>query len=247
MTAFRWAQPRSAMIESVSGHLQKLVDERDRDRSLAHRRCDALDVAGTSVAHCEHAGTTRFEKIWRPRERPAGVGEFILRDIRARLDKPFVVDRDAPIQPIRVRYRTGHDENVLNAAGLGQTGLVVTQSHTLEMLISLERHDFRVRLQLNRWTLFDPSNQVPRHGLGETILSYEDVHTPSRGCEIHGRLACGVAASDNEHLLAGAELGFHLRGSIVNAGAFELLQVLDARLSIFRTACNDHRPRYQSG
>src|SRR5258708_3898389 len=146
MTAFRWAQPRSAMIESVSGHLQKLVDERDRDRSLAHRRCDPLDVAGTSVAHCEHAGTTRFEKIRRPRERPAGVGQFILRDIGAGLDKPFIVDRDAPIQPIRIRYRTGHDENVLNAARLRHAGLVVTPSHTLKVPVSLERHDFAVWL-----------------------------------------------------------------------------------------------------
>jgi len=134
------------MIDSVSGRVQKLVDERDRDRSLAHRRCDALDVAGPNVAHCEHAGATRFEKIWRPRERPADVGQFILRDIRARLDKPFVVDRDAPIQPIRIRYRTGHDENVLNAAGLGYAGLVVTSSHTLEVPVSLERHDFAVWL-----------------------------------------------------------------------------------------------------
>src|SRR5260370_19085384 len=118
MIAFRWAQPRSVMIASVSGRVQKLVDERDRDRSLAHRRCDALDVAGTNVAHCEHAGTTRFEKIWRPRERPAGVRQFILRDIRARLDKPFVVDRHAPIQPIRIRFPTGHDENLLNPPSL---------------------------------------------------------------------------------------------------------------------------------
>src|SRR4029077_16945844 len=116
--ASRWAQPRSAMIDSVSGRVQKSVDERDRDRSLAHRRCDALDVAGTNVAHCEHSGTTRFEKIRRPRERPNGLGAFILRDIRTRLDKPFVVNHDAPIQPIRVWYRTGHDEHVLNVAGL---------------------------------------------------------------------------------------------------------------------------------
>src|SRR5258708_24531549 len=99
MIAFRWAQPLSAMIDSVSGRVQTLVDERDRDRSLAHRRCDALDVAGTNVAYCEHPGTTRFEKIWRPRERPAGVGQVILRHIRARLGKPFVVHRDSPIPP----------------------------------------------------------------------------------------------------------------------------------------------------
>src|SRR5713226_6662943 len=179
MIAFRWAQPRSAMIDSVSGRVQKLVDERDGDRSLAHRRCDALDVAGANVAHCEHAGTTRFEKIRRPRERPAGVRHFILRDIRTRLDKSLLIERDTPIQPICVRYCAGHDEDVLNVVDLGRAGLEVTPLHAFEMAVPLEGHNLAVRLQMNRSSLFDPSNKVPRHRPGEIVLADEDVYAPS--------------------------------------------------------------------
>src|SRR5258708_299153 len=65
---------------------------------------------------------------------------------RPRLDHPFACDGDAPINQIVIRDRTGHDENVLNAARLGHAGLVVTPSHTLKVPVSLERHDFAVWL-----------------------------------------------------------------------------------------------------
>ena len=40
--------------------VQRLMDERDRDRSLTDRRRHALDVAGAHVADREHAGRTRL-------------------------------------------------------------------------------------------------------------------------------------------------------------------------------------------
>ena len=77
------------------------MDEGDRDRSLAHCRRHALDIAAPDVADREHAGQTRFEKMGRPGERPMRGGQIFLRQIRPGLDEPFGIERDASIEPLR--------------------------------------------------------------------------------------------------------------------------------------------------
>ena len=75
------------------------MDEGDRDRSFAHRRRHALDIAAPDVADREHSGQTRFEQMGRPGERPTRGGQVFRRQIRPGLDEPFGVERDAAIEP----------------------------------------------------------------------------------------------------------------------------------------------------
>ena len=75
------------------------MDESDRDRALAHRRRDALDIAAAHVADREHSGQTGFEKMRRPGERPTRGGQIVLRQIRPGLDESFGVERDAALEP----------------------------------------------------------------------------------------------------------------------------------------------------
>ena len=46
----------------------------------------------------------------------------------------------------------------------------------------------------------------------------------------HRRLSRGVAAADDDHLLALAELRFHRRGQVVDARALEAGAILDLEL-----------------
>ena len=40
---------------------QQLVDERDRNRSFADRRCDAFDIARANIPRSENTGQTGFQ------------------------------------------------------------------------------------------------------------------------------------------------------------------------------------------
>ena len=61
--------------------------------------------------------------------------------------------------------------------------------------------------------------------------------------EKHRGLARGVAAADDDDLLAGAELRLHRRRGVVHARAFELREVLERRLAVLRARRDDHRAR----
>jgi len=54
--------------------VQYLVHEGDRNRSLPHGGRDALDIATAYVIDGEYAGTTRFEEMRCPRQRPEIAG-----------------------------------------------------------------------------------------------------------------------------------------------------------------------------
>src|ERR1044071_6875400 len=73
---------------------QHLMDEGDRNRTLAHCRRNTLDIAAPYVADGEHSWQTRFEKMRRPGARPMRGSQFILQQIRSRLDETFGIERD---------------------------------------------------------------------------------------------------------------------------------------------------------
>src|SRR2546425_10848509 len=68
---------RSEMSAGSVGHgrprllVQHLVYGRDRDRSLAHGRCHALQAPGPDVADREYPGETGLEEMGSAGERPA--------------------------------------------------------------------------------------------------------------------------------------------------------------------------------
>ena len=61
--------------------------------------------------------------------------------------------------------------------------------------------------------------------------------------EKHRRLARGIAAADDDDLLADAQLRLHRRRAVVHAGAFELREVLERRLAVLGARRDDHRAR----
>src|SRR3954453_3916154 len=114
------------------------MHERNRDRALTDRRGDPLDIAATHIADRENPRAAGFEEIRRPGERPTGSGQNVGAEIRAGLDEAFLVERDAAIQPARVRNRAGHDEEVSNRARLGFAGRRRAPGDALEPTIAVE-------------------------------------------------------------------------------------------------------------
>ena len=73
--------------------------------------------------------------------------------------------------------------------------------------------------------------------------AHEHVHAPGRLREEDRRLAGRVAAADDDHLLAGAELRLHERRAVVHAGALEPRQVRQGQLPVLGARGDDHRAR----
>jgi hypothetical protein len=72
--------------------LQRSMDERNRNRSLAHGRRHPFEIASPHVTDREHAGQTGFEEMRSSSERPMRGGQIILQQIRSRLDEALGIE-----------------------------------------------------------------------------------------------------------------------------------------------------------
>jgi hypothetical protein len=93
------------------------MDERNRDRPLAHCRRHPLDVAGTDVADREHPWQAGLEQVRIAPERPVGGGEVVRRQRRSGLDEAFFVER-----PIRIVLFGGISSGIRVGKGVGAGG-----------------------------------------------------------------------------------------------------------------------------
>src|SRR5438445_12511825 len=140
--------------------VQHLVHSGDRDRSLAHGGCHALQAPGADVADREHPGETRLEQMGSAGERPARGGQVLRQQVRSRLDEPLGVEREAAVQPACAGHRARHGEDMPEAVCLDTSALVVAPAHPLEVTVPLEARDLRVHVTDDGRMVFDAADQV---------------------------------------------------------------------------------------
>src|SRR5713226_1844972 len=109
----------------------------------------------------------------------------------------------------------------------------------LQVLVAFERHHFCPSLESDRRAGFNPGNQISRHGFGEPWPANQQIDVLGDPREEDRCLAGGVSSSDDGHLLAAAQLAFHLRRAVVDADAFELREVRQIQFSILRARRHD--------
>ena len=104
-------------------------------------------------------------------------------------------------------------------------------------------HDLRVRVQLDVRVALDAPDQVAGHAVGQAGRARQHMH--ARGClrQEDGRLSRGVAAADDHDLLVPAQLRFHGRGAVVDAGPFEAGHVGDRQLPVLGARGDDDGAR----
>jgi len=115
--------------------------ESDRDGSLTHCRCNALEATSANIANREYSGQTCFKQMGSASEWPIRGGEILGRQIPSGLDESIPIESNAPLQPMCVWYRASHDEQVAYSASLHRSGCVITPAHALQMITALERRD----------------------------------------------------------------------------------------------------------
>jgi hypothetical protein len=157
--------------------------------------------------------------------------------------RALTYEGDAAVEPSSARVCSRHDEHVTNVLALRRVVVTSAQVYGLEMISTLESRDFGVGMQSDSWILFNAPDQVSRHGVGQAVGSYDHVDVPRRLGEEHGSLPRCIAAANDANLFAGAQLRLDESGSVVDAGTFELRDILERKLAVFRTGRDDDRTR----
>lgn len=139
-----------------------------------------------------------------------------------RLDETFVIEHDAALEPAGVWHGAGHDEHVSHVLYLNAVIRIVAPANAFEMSISFHADELSPGVQEDLRIVFDAPNEVPGHGVCQSVRPNQHVHALDTLCEEYRGLACGIASADNHDLLSDAELRFHRRRGVINAGAREL-------------------------
>src|SRR6202022_4778583 len=97
-----------------------------------------------------------------------------------------------------------------------------------------EGDNLRTGPEVDRGVVLDPTNQISRHGFGESLRPDENMHALRGLRQEYGRLSRRVASAHDHDLLAAAQLRLDRRRAVIHPRAFETLQVLDAQFPISR-------------
>src|SRR5262249_32386931 len=91
--------------------------------------------------------------------------------------------------------------------------------------------------------LLDAADEVARHAGREAFAADEDVDLARGLREEHRGLTSGVAAADDDDVVRFAALGLDESRAVVDAGAFEALELGDLELSVLRAGGDDDGAR----
>src|SRR5436189_5543649 len=121
------------------------MDEGDCNRSFPYGRCHALDIAAPDITDREDAGQTRLEEMRCSGERPFRGGQVVPRKVWSRFDEPVRVERDAALEPVRVRNGARHHEAVADVLRFDVPGAIVPPVNAIEVIAACTTHAFRPR------------------------------------------------------------------------------------------------------
>ena len=110
---------------------------------------------------------------------------------------------------------------------------------------ALERDDLGVEMQFDLGILRQPLDQVSRHGAGQLPRPHQHVHLARGLRQEHRGLPGRVSPSHHGDLVAAAQLRLDVSGAVVDALAFELLQIREPRFVVLRPGGDHDGARWQ--
>ena len=157
------------------------------------------------------------------------------------MHEALVVEFEAIDEPVRVRLRADHDEDVADVAGLGFAAIPAGPTDPSQHVIAVERGYFRAPMQGYVRRGFDAANQIVGHRLGEPLSANQHVDMPDMSRQEYGRLSGRIATADDGHVLAATELRFHRRCGVVDPLPLEPVVILNVELAVACAGGNDDR------
>src|SRR5258706_11364124 len=108
----------------------------------------------------------------RASQRPARGIEILRREIRTTLDEATVIESEAALQPLRRRNGSRHHEQMPNGLNALHACRAIEAMHALQVIVTLDRNDLTLRSHFDRRILFDATDKVTRHAVGELALPH---------------------------------------------------------------------------
>ena len=160
-------------------------------------------------------------------------------------DEALGVHRRAVLQPGGVGIGADEQEQMAQRAGVSGAVGPLTEYRGGEAVgaVALERHDLLADVQVDIRQRADAVDQVARHRRLEPGAAHDQVQALDLGREEHDRLARRVAAADQRHLLALAQLRLDRRRPVGDARTLEGREVGDVGPAIARAGGDDHGAR----
>src|SRR5690349_15048584 len=165
------------------------MNRRNRSRAFADGGGDPLVVTAAHVTDGEYTWECRLQREGTARQRPTSRREILWRQRGSGLDEAGHVECQTAFEPAGARHRARHGEDVTNFVRFDLPGPIVAPMHALEMAISFQRADLRVRSHNDSAVALDATDEIPRHALGETSRANQQVNLPRRLRQEHCRLA----------------------------------------------------------
>jgi hypothetical protein len=109
-----------------------------RSSSFANGRSYPLDASSTDIAYGEYSWEAAFEHERRTGKRPRKIPIWVNRQwqIASGEDKALLIKSDTASQPVGVRGRAGHYEDVTGWDRTHLTGLLVDPTHFFEVVLA---------------------------------------------------------------------------------------------------------------
>src|SRR5437667_1378299 len=143
----------------------------------------------------------------------------------AGLDKPTPITYHTTTEPCRIWHRAGHRKEVGNVARLSLSSLIIAPSYALKVIVSFQRNHLSPGMKFYIRRLFDAPDQVARHCFGQSVRSNQHMNSSGRlrqkDCCLTGR----VAAAHDHYFFTATQLGFQMRGPVIDTSTFKLREI----------------------
>ena len=116
-----------------------------------------------------------------------------------------------------------------------------------KLAVAFERHDLRARPERDVRRFLDAADEVARHALGEARASHEHLNVSPSARQEDGGLARGVPPSDDDDVVAVAEVRLDLGRAVVDPDTLEPGQVRQVGLPVSGARGYDGRARAHGG
>ena len=111
----------------------------------------------------------------------------------------MVVDRELPIQPFGARRGTDEHEQPATRVIARPSRLNVPQDNTIEPLLSDQANDLGVLGNCDAGITRDLVDEVPRHGVGQVLPAYDQLHASAGPCKKQRGLPCRIPPANDHH------------------------------------------------